>query len=373
MSKKHKQTVSMGAFAKAGSYDDESSLPNYDWMKLASGEEKVAPISEQDKNKHEQQLHEIESLYPQFHAEMVPISKLTPAKEDWNFFPNQDKTILVDLMKNLVAYGQLSPALVWKQENGVYVILGGHTRYRAFQELHKIFTSPENNNPEMAERFNSMNCYVYDYDALDEVEARKIIIFDNIIRRENTTAIKAQAVINMNRLEKDTRSKRKRTERRERIMDKVGKAMGMSGGSLKRLYQLRNLIPELWPYVDGIEGEKITLGVAGAISLLDEELQRYIYNNSLFLNKLTAGKVKELSKAQSIGDVNSIYSSPELHTITSRAEVDIDIPKEYVSFPVVAATEEIELIKSLCLGVINNCADISDNTKKIMSKIIKAE
>ena len=370
MSKKHKQTVSIGAFARAGSYDNDSSLPEYDWMKIASGEETVAPISNEDRDRSEQQLHEIEKLYPQYHTEMVPISKLIPAKEEWNFFPNQDKTILTDLMKNLVAYGQLSPALVWKQENGSYMILGGHTRHRAFQELHEIFTSPENNNPEMAKRFASMNCYVYEFDELDDVEARKIIIFDNVIRRENTTAIKAQAVINMNRLEKDTRSNRKWNQHRERIMDKVGKVMGVSGGTLKRLYQLRNLIPELWPYVDGVDGVKITIQLACAIALLDDDLQHYVYDKNLFANKLTAADIKLLSKAQTIEDIDHVYNTPSMQVITGRAEIDEKLPDGFVTFPIAAESEEEAYrIKSLILNALNNEQDISQKTKDIARKI----
>lgn len=372
MSKKHKQTVSMGAFAKAGSYDDESSLPNYDWMKIASGEEAVAPISNEDRDRNEQQLHEIEKLYPQYHTEMVPISKLIPAKEEWNFFPNQDKTILTDLMKNLVAYGQLSPALVWKQENGSYMILGGHTRHRAFQELHEIFTSPDNNNPEMAKRFEAMNCYVYDFDELDDVEARKIIIFDNVIRRENTTAVKAQAVINMNRLEKDTRPNRKWNEHRVRIMDKIGQVMGVSGGSLKRLYQLRNLIPELWPYVDGVDGVKITIQLACAISLLDNELQHYIYDKGLYKNKLTAADIKTLGKAKTVEDIELIYTTPSMQTIVGRAEIDEKLPDGFITFPIVAESEnEANTVKSIIFNAVNANPDISQKTKDIMKKIFK--
>ena len=234
-----KQQVNSSVFAPSNAYDDVNK-PSFDadfWKDLAGdGENKVAPIPADERERANAQLSQIEKLYPKYHTEQVDISKLIPAKKEWNFFPKQSKTILTELMQNLVVYGQLSPALVWAQPNGTYMILGGHTRYQAFKALHEIFSDKENGDPEMAERFSKMNCYVYDYNELDDVEARKIIIFDNIIRRENTTAIKAQAVINMNRLELESRVSRKNGEIRERVMTSIANVMGTSEGSVNGFF-----------------------------------------------------------------------------------------------------------------------------------------
>lgn len=372
---KNKQQVSMSAFAQPNAYDDVSK-PTFDadyWKQLAvTGKETVAPISAEDKQKSDEQLKQIEQLYPKYHMEQVEITKLIPAKEEWNFFPKQDKTILTELMKNLVAYGQLSPALVWKQVNGTYMILGGHTRYQAFKALHEIFTSEEGNDPVMAERFSTMNCYVYDYEELDDVEARKIIIFDNIIRRDNTTAIKAQAVINMNRLELDSRTTRKPSEQRERIMTSIAKVMGTSEGSVKRLYQLRTLIAEFWPLVDGTGEDKITTQAARTFSLLSEDLQRYIYNNHLYRNKLTANSMKLLSKVTTVDEVDNIYTSPQKYVITSKLEVSKEPPSDYETIMFVASKQEKEIIKEGLLKIIEN-PQISEDTRELIKSIMTAE
>lgn len=370
---KRKQQVTMSAFAQPNAYDDVSK-PTFDadyWKQLsATGKESVAPISAEEKMKSDAQLKQIERLYPKYHMEKVDISKLVPAKEEWNFFPKQDKTILTELMRNLVAYGQLSPALVWKQINGTYMILGGHTRYQAIKALHDIFTSEEGKDDDMAERFSTMNCYVYEHDELDDVEARKIIIFDNIIRRDNTTAIKAQAVINMNRLELDSRTARKPSEQRERIMTSIAKVMGTSEGSVKRLYQLRTLIAEFWPLVDGTGEDKITTQVARAFSLLPEELQRYIYNNHLYRNKLSANSMKALAKAETIEDVIEVYSSPQKYVISSKLELDEKPPADYETITLVASPQETEIIKNGILEIIKK-PQISNETRKFIKEILK--
>lgn len=370
MSKNQKQIISESAFAPAGSYDD--TMPAYDWEEYTK--DNVAPVSQEEISNTEHQLKEIERLYPQYHSEMIPIDKLVPAKEEWNFFPNQDKTILTDLMKNLVAYGQLSPALVWKQENGMYMILGGHTRFKAFQELYNIFTSEEHMNQELAERFSRMNCYVYDYAELTEVEARKIIIFDNIIRRDNTTAIKAQAIINMNRLELEVRDgKRQAGGTRERIMTSIAKVMNTSEGSVKRLYQLRNLIPDFWPLVDGTGEDKITANLARTFAMLPDNLQQYIYDNTLYKKKITGAALKLLSKSTTIEEVNAAYSQPSTYTVMSKTTLQEPLPDNYTSFTVVATDSEARLLKKAILSYINEHQGFESKTKQILQEILQSE
>ncbi|HCB93862.1 MAG TPA: hypothetical protein DEP57_08695 [Selenomonas sp.] len=369
---KHKQQVSMSAFAQPNAYDDISK-PAFDadyWKQLSvTGKDTVAPISSEERKKSDEGLKQIEKLYPKYHMEKVDISKLIPAKEKWNFFPKQDKTILTELMKNLVAYGQLSPALVWKQDDGSYMILGGHTRYQAFKALHDIFTSEEGNDPTMAERFSAMNCYVYEQDELDEAEARKIIIYDNIIRRDNTTSIKAQAVINMNRLELESRTARNPNEQRERIMTSIAKVMGTSEGSIKRLYQLRTLIAEFWPLVDGTAEDKITTQMARTFSLLPEDLQKYIYQNHLYRNKLSGESLKRLSMASTVEDVDNIYSTPRKYVITEKLEMNQEPPSDYRTIMFMASEQEFDIIKEGLMKIIEN-PNLSDKTRELIRNAI---
>ena len=368
----NKQQVSSSVFAPTNAYDDVSK-PTFDadyWRQLteSGGEEQIAPISADDKKKADEQLRQIERLYPKYHTEQVDISKLVPAKEEWNFFPKQDKNVLTELMQNLVVYGQLSPALVWKQLNGTYMILGGHTRYQAFKALHEIFTGEEGNNPELAERFSRMNCYVYDFNELDDVEARKIIIYDNIIRRENTTAVKAQAVINMNRLELASRSNRKPSEQRERIMSSIASVMGTSEGSVKRLYRLRTLIPDFWSLVDGTGEDKISTQMARVFAMLSDDLQQYIFNNHLYRNKLSAADMKQLAKATSQDDVDAVYSTPQKYVITGRLEMPQQPPDNYQTIMFVVSDQEANILKDGILQLLDN-PQISQATRDHVRKI----
>ena len=350
-------------------YGDGAASLDY-WKNLTKDDVKELN-GEQTKASKERQ-EKIESLYPVFTREQVMLKDLVPADEGWNFFPAQNNGVLEELMKNIVVYGQLTPAIVWKQPNGTCIILGGHTRFQAIQKLHEIFT--EAGDEEQAKRFEAMDCNVYAYSELDEVEARKIIIFDNVIRRENSTAVKARSVITMAQLEKDTRSSRRPDTRRTRALDNVASALGEPIGTIKDLYRLRNLISEFWPLVDATDRDnRITNQLARAIAVLEPKLQEYIYKKELYRNKLTSSQLAQLKKAGSTADLDELFTAPEVFTVTARVELNEQLPPHYKPLLMFCSEEELEKVR----GIIewNVCADssISEQTKDILRKIFSRE
>lgn len=350
-------------------YGDGTSSLDY-WTNLSKDDVKELN-GEQTKASKERQ-EKIESLYPVFTREQILLKDLVPADDGWNFFPAQNNGVLEELMKNIVVYGQLTPAIVWKQPNGTYTILGGHTRFQAIQKLHEIFT--EAGDEEQAKRFEVMDCNVYAYSELDEVEARKIIIFDNVIRRENSTAVKARSVITMAQLEKDTRSNRRPGTRRTRALDNVASALGEPIGTIKDLYKLRNLISDFWPLVDAADRDnRITNQLARAIAVLDPELQKYIYKNELYRNKLTSSQLSNLKKAESIADLDELFTAPEVFKVTAKVELNEQLPPNYKPILMFCSEEELDKVR----GIIewNVCADsgISEQTKDILRKMFAGE
>ena len=342
---------------------DESQM-DY-WLNL--DKEKVKKIEPEKMEASEERQKQIESIYPVFTREKVSIDDLTPAKKEWNFFPSQENGVLEELMENIAVYGQLSPAIVWKQKDGKHMILGGHTRYQAIKKLHEIFANA--GDEEQAKRFESIDCNVYEYDELDEIEARKIIIFDNVIRRENSTAVKARSVITMAQLEKDTRSSRRPDTRRARILDSVASALGESLGTVKKIYQLRQLIPEFWPLVDAKDkNERITNQVARAFATLPEDLQKYIFTSELYKNKITSQILAGLKHAQTTNDIDDLFTQPETYTVTAKVVVDAQLPPDYEPLVIFGQKEEMAKIREIIEWNVCASGEISEQTKDFLRK-----
>ena len=334
-------------------------------------EDNVAPVSAEQQKEVSNHQEQLEKMYPVFERKQIPLGEIIPSKAEWNFFPNQDNTILEDLMKNIVVYGQLSPAIVWEQPEGKYMLLGGHTRYKALENLYQIFSAA--GDTKQAARFGTMDCNVYAYNEIDELEARKLIIYDNVIRRDNTTAIKARAVINMTMLEKESRAKRSVNIVRERALANVAKILGEPEGTVKDLYRLRTLIPDFWPLVDAKGQDKITNQFARAISLLPATLQQYIYDNALYLKKLSVKKLATLKAAKDTGDIDAVYNAPEEYIISSRIAINEPPPKDYKTLTLVMDPKYEQVIKDIVLQGISHSTDIPVEAKLLAQKALDCQ
>lgn|GEM_PF-1234317 len=323
------------------------------------------PTAEERKASTEQQK-KIDAIYP-FTSEYIPLDKLRKAPDEWNFFPAQNAEMISELVGNIALYGQTTPARVWKQADGTYMILGGHTRFQALEKLHELYQAGKVG---LEQDFDTMWCSVYDTDTLDEVEARKIVIYDNIIRRENSTAVKARSVITMAQLERDTRSAKKIGKRRTRILENVAAIMNENLGNVKRIYQLRTLIPEFWPLVDAKDREeKVTHQFARDIAMLSPELQKYIYDKELYKNKITPQLRAGLKKVQDTNDIDELFTAPEIFSISARMELPAPLPDNYETIMLFASKNEMEKIKSII--EYNVCAsnEISDETKNLLREV----
>ena len=271
-----------------------------------------------------EQAQKINAMYP-FTNEHIPLDKLKPANPDWNFFPMQNVQMLSELVGNIALYGQTTPARVWKQKDGTYMILGGHTRFEALKQLHEMYQSGE---VELEHDFDTMWCSVYDIDTLDDIEARKIVIYDNTIRRNNTKSLLNRSIIRMNQLMKDTRPSRRPDVRRGRIRDQIAEVFNMSPRSIAGINKLEYLIPDFWPMMDVEEKDKrITDGLAQAIASMPAELQKYIYDETLWIGaKLSGMQLKMLKNATSTEEVRNIFEGPTYRSVSAKAEIEGTLP-----------------------------------------------
>lgn len=367
---KEKQKVNLAVtMPPAGAYDNNHAMFTAEYFAdlakdRAKAQKKVAPISQSQQQENMAREQKIKNLYPDSYEQNIPLAKLVPAPEVWNFFPHWNNEQIAELMENISVYGQLSPALVWEQTDGTFMILGGHNRFQAIKNLHDMFASEY---PEEAQLYTAMRCNVYAHNTLDEVEARKIIIFDNTIRRENSKNIMRRSIINMNQLMKETRTAKKIGQRRVRIKEQIAEVMDISPRTVTGIVALRNLIPEFWPLFDVKDrSHRISEQLGRAISYLPEELQQYIYANDLYVNAhLSSSQLKQLRKAQDKETIDAVFTTPLKYRITANAEVTEPMPKDHHAFVLAAKIDELQEIKQ----VIQN-SNVSQETKDWILKTL---
>ena len=369
MAAKQKQEVTIDSFVPDSI--SEENTPDFTDPSFWKSMDDKTNLPKENLNDEKQRQATLEQVYPHFTRKQIPLEKLIPANDKWNFFPAQNNNAIIDLMKNIVAYGQLAPAIVWEQSDGNYMILGGHNRFIAVNKLNSIFSNSDDE--EEKDRFKTLDCNVYSHDELDEIEARKIIIFDNIIRRENTTAIKAKAVINMAQLEFETRAKRNPNIKRERALSNVAKVVGESEGTVKNLYKLRRLIQEFWPLIDSNDpNNKLTTQYARVIATLEPELQKHIFDQELYKIKLSTRKLNLLKEVKNIQEIDDIYSSPETYVLSAKAEIKDESAKDYVGLLVPCTSDEMQTMKDIIKYKVFDDPAISDKTKELLQQIFDA-
>ena len=84
----------------------------------------------------DQIVREIHSIDP------VPVASLTAAPSEWNFYKEPDATTYAKLKASIKRMGMWQPIVVYETEASTeaepaYIILAGHTRWRAFKELYE--------------------------------------------------------------------------------------------------------------------------------------------------------------------------------------------------------------------------------------------
>lgn len=373
MSKKEKQKVNLSmTMPPEDAYDDDDAV--YDaayFANLAKNKDQakteVAPPSPAAQMGERDRARKIKELYPDYYEMDISLDSLEDAPEEWNFFPRWNEEQMTELMENISVYGQLSPALVWDKGDGHYMILGGHNRFHAISKLHEILSEKY---PEEAAVYTTMRCNVYAHDTLDEVEARKIIIFDNTIRRENSKSILRRSIINMNQLMKETRESRRPDTKRKTIREQIAESMNVSPRTVSGIVHLRNLIPEFWPLFDSKDKDsKLSDSLGQAISYLPPDLQKYIYDQGLFVGaKLSSYQLKKLREAENEEDVQQAFAAPRIYTVSAKSTLTWELTEGYKGRTIACREEEIPAI----IEAVQN-ANVSQETKDAVRELLRGK
>lgn len=289
----------------------------------------------------------------------IALDKLVPAREEWNFFPEPDQETAILIAKSIYQQGQLAPAIVWEQENGNYMILGGHTRAAIISQLHEIFPDDD--------RFNTMLCHVYEFDQLIESEARQIILLNNLTQRaQEKPSLLTRSIISMIELEKNIR-KRKNGIYNERISEEVGKKFNLSRGKINRIYALRSLLPEFMSLYDrGEISEKQAYALAG----MSQETQSFLYENNKYNQKFTSIQVKALKECNNCDGILDILTMPREYSFSGgKVVIKRELPADCKKFSFAVAGSDAENFKEIVRNAVAN-SNISDESKRIIDEIL---
>lgn len=289
----------------------------------------------------------------------IPLEDLDEAPEAWNYFPLPCLEVLKDIAKSIYSQGQLSPALAWERDNGRYMILGGHTRFRILQFLKTQY-------PDEADRFSTMNCHIYSKDQIDDAEAQYLIITNNMTQRaRESTSIMVKSIIKAFELQKSI-THRIWGESQERSNEIVAQNFGISSRSVDRFYRLRTLIPDVMELLDNSE---ITQGNALKLAVLSPEIQKVMIDLGFVYSSIAADKAKNLINAKTREDVINIMEHQIYAVAPKKVLIDIPIPKGFKQISIAASESDMDVIKSELRRI---SSQLSDDTKKILLKLLEA-
>lgn len=302
----------------------------------------------------------INTLEPYQKNIQIALANLRPAKDGWNFFPEPDRETAILIAKSIYQQGQLAPAIVWQQEDGSYMILGGHTRAGIISLLHEIF-------PDEA-RFNTLLCHVYAFEQLSEAEARQIILLNNMTQRaKEQPSLLTRSIISMIELEKNIRS-RKWGTRNERIAEEVGRKFNISRGKINRIYALRSLLPEFMALYDNGEiSENQAYNLAG----MKEEVQRYLLVHNQYDQTFSPAQIKALKGSNDCDGILEILTMPRTYSFSgSKVVLHLELPANCKKFSLAVAGDDAEKFKEIVRDAVNNSNDLSEESKKLIAEIL---
>ena len=300
----------------------------------------------------------LQTLLPADTERLIPRDKLVPAPTEWNFFgqPKPDQYALI--FQSVYKYGLWHPLTVWEQEDGTYMILGGHTRNQVFQDLYDITKD---------EKYASITCKVYRHDQISETTARRIVILTNIAQRaqENPKA-RIKSYAEMARLEKKESFYGAGTD----VNTSVAKLFGVSRRQVFMYRSLENLID---PLLDALANKEIKIQFAEALSKLSPDFQEYIFRND-YHHVYTPYKMRHLKDVRSEMDIDKLFIGDDPakkgryeYVISST----IKKPQNYDAAPLIyIAHNEMDAFKEALRNAINGSEQFSDKTKQLVNQML---
>ena len=308
----------------------------------------------------EEEDERLQKLIPADAEQLIPIDKMVEAPEEWNFFgrPEPDQYALI--LTSIYQYGLWHACTVWEQEDGTYMILGGHTRHLAYHELRELTGD---------DKYDTIPCKVYKHDKISEVTARRIIILSNVAQRaqENTTA-RIRCFAEMTRLERVEPFYSGDMGNMD-IASAVAKIFGVSRSTVFFYRRLEKLIQ---PLLDAFDQRTINAKLTETLCDIPAELQQYIYDKGYHLT-MTLPMGRALKNAQTTEDVEAVVNAPEKESTRNQYVISTKFkkPSNFDFVPIAIKHEEVDAFKKFLMQSLDLADGLSDNTKEVLLKMLK--
>lgn len=241
-------------------------------------------------------------------VKLIGLELLEDAPTKWNFFTPLIDSRFQSMKNSIMEYGLFHPILVWEIKDGTkYMILSGHNRKRAFEEL---FQDTGDN------KYTKISAKVLRSNKMSEQKARGIVSMANYAQinvnpTEKFKALKSIFIYNQEEL-----NIKKKADNYKLIEENTGKDLS----TIKRILNLGRLIPEL---LDMVGGDKpISLKAAQRLVTLNVEDQRWLYDN--YKDKLNSKNVSKIRRLMERDTIKELFIEKEVKEV---AGVNIFIPK----------------------------------------------
>ncbi len=248
---------------------------------------KVSAADTSDKNDNAD-LDAINSVVGQAHEEDVPRELLVPAPEEWNCFPEASEDAKIKIAASIYQYGLFHRITLWKQKNGKYMILGGHTRTAAFDYIYDAT---------LDEKYKKLPALVYDYDQLTDIDAHRIFIVSNTDQRNMSVKTLSEAYNDLMKLEKTKAFYGSGLYAR----DAAARQANISPSLFNRYIHLLKLSDKL---INAVDTKEISVKTGYELSFLPKELQDYISNKELHIG-MTYQVASSLRGAKATKDIDA--------------------------------------------------------------------
>lgn len=215
----------------------------------------------------------------------VQLQLLKKVPEEWNCFPTATTDDIIKMCASIEKYGLLHRITLWEQDGG-YIILGGNTRAACYSYLYSQTKD---------EKYSAIPALVYNNAQLTEIDAHRIFIVSNTDQRKMSAMTISRAYADLLKLEKEKAFYGSGRFAR----DAAAEQAGVGHSSFARYLHLLQLYPPLSAEIDS---GALAVRTAYELSFLDEEIQKYIYDNDIYLG-LSIQAAKKIRSSKSIDEL----------------------------------------------------------------------
>lgn len=278
---------------------------------------------------------------------ILPRDQIFHAPDDWNFFGSPTTQQFIVILKSIERYGLWHPITVWEQPDGRYMILGGHTREKAYDHLFQLTGD---------KKWLSIECKIYSHNSIDEYTAKRIIILSNFAQRAQENArIRSKCYAEMAKIEKHKSFYGSGID----IGTAVSKMLDVSRSTFFFYRSLDNLIdPLLEAYAEG----DLKRPVVEKLATLSPEAQTIIHEN--FMGFITPKRIKKLKSSMTTEQVIDLFTSDEPAEDKFQYVVSLDqqIPKSCKVVPLYVEKNDLAAFKE-GLNTLLDTLEISEKSK----------